>query len=399
LRRTGPSRIRCAVPAERVVTVAEVCAALAGRFPPRYAESWDAVGLVCGEPESPVRRVLFAVDPTEAVVDECQTWGADLLVTHHPLFFRAVHSVSADRPNGRIVARLIRAGIALYVAHTNADVAPGGVSDALAVALGLPADGLAPIRPGGEPADKVDTFVPVGDVERVVDALAAAGAGGLGAYRRCAFLAPGTGTFEPGPDAHPTIGRPGERETVAETRVEMIAARAARADVLAALRAAHPYEEPAYEIYEIARPAGNPRVGLGRIGELGQACPLEAFAARVAAGLPSTAVGTRFAGDARRPVRRVAVCGGSGGELAGEAAAAGADVLVTADLRHHDALDALAGTGLALIDPGHWASEWPWLATAAGGLAATLPGGTNVDTAVSRVVTDAWSAVVYGNEG
>ena len=164
----------------------DVVAALDSLYDPRWAQDWDAVGLVVGDPDQPVRRVLLAVDPVQAVVDEAVSWGADLLVTHHPLLLRGVHSVATTHPKGRAVTALVRAGVALHVAHTNADVAdPGSLRRAGDRLLGL-AD-LRPLQTlPAEPLDKVVTFVPEADAEAVVDALAAAGAGRLGAYERCA---------------------------------------------------------------------------------------------------------------------------------------------------------------------------------------------------------------------
>ncbi|HEY3605626.1 MAG TPA: Nif3-like dinuclear metal center hexameric protein [Sporichthyaceae bacterium] len=372
----------------------DVLAVLDSLYDPRTAASWDAVGLVCGDPDAPVRRVLFAVDPVAAVAEEAREYGADLLVTHHPLFLRAVHGVAATTPKGRVVHRLLTGGCALLVAHTNADVARPGVSDALAAALGIPAG--EPIEPDPGPArDKIVTFVPQDSAQRVLDALAAAGAGAIGDYDRCAFTVEGTGTFRPLTGANPTIGRVGTVETVAETRLEMVLPRARRAAVLAALRGAHPYEEPAFDVHELA--AEPSACGIGRICELPEPEPLSAFVARAVRGLPRTVGGIRVAGDPDRPVRRVAVCGGAGDSLFGAVRAAGVDVYLTSDLRHHPASEALENGGPALVDVAHWAGEWPWLAHAADALRAGLaqrdPGGaTTVEARVSTLVTDPWTS-------
>ena len=231
--------------------LADVVRLLERRYPPSTAESWDAVGLVTGDPAQPVRRVLFAVDPVASVVDEATAWGADLVVTHHPLLLRPVHSIAATTFKGALLHRLVRAGTALYTAHTNADAAAGGVNDALAAALGLV--GTVPLDPA--PADALDkhvVFVPVADAERLVDALAAAGAGAIGEYTRCAWTSTGEGTFTPSDAASPTIGSAGEASRVVEARVEMVAPRRLRSAVVAAMRAAHPYEEPAFDVLELA---------------------------------------------------------------------------------------------------------------------------------------------------
>ncbi|WP_460683073.1 Nif3-like dinuclear metal center hexameric protein [Modestobacter lapidis] len=371
-------------------SLAEVIAALEARYDPALAESWDAVGLVCGDPEETVRSVLFAVDPTAAVVDEAIATGADLVVTHHPLLLTPVHGVPATDPRGRVVHRLIRAGVALFTAHTNADrAADHGVNDALAAVLGL----VDPTPLETVPAPHTDTlvvFAPVAHADRLVDVLSRAGAGVIGDYTRCAWQTTGTGTFIPGGEAHPAIGTSGSLERVPEVRLEMVAPSGRRAEVLRALHECHPYQDPGYTFFENA--ATPSRAGLGRVGELAGPVTLREFAEQVAAALPATTGGVRVAGDPDRLVRTVAVCGGSGGSLLGAAAAAGADVLLTSDLKHHPASDAGESGGPALCDVAHYASEWPWLPVAADLLHRDLGG--RVRTAVSACRTDPWTAHV-----
>jgi dinuclear metal center YbgI/SA1388 family protein len=372
--------------------LADVIAVLDAAYPPTLAQDWDAVGLVCGDPDDKVASVVVAVDPVPDTVDETLTAGAQLLLTHHPLLLRGVHGVGADTPKGALVHRLVRGSAALFTAHTNADAADPGVSDALAEALGLQIEG--PLDPApSAPLDKIVTFVPVGPaITAVHEALAGAGAGEIGDYSHCSFATAGTGQFRPLAGAHPTIGQVGKLERVPETRLEMVLPRARRAAVVAALRAAHPYEEPAFDVFEQADlPSSR---GLGRIGTLTEPEPLRAFTDRVAAALPATAWGVRAAGDPERPVRRVAVCGGAGDSALGAATAAGVDAYVTADLRHHPAGEhLLAGTASrptpALVDVAHWASEWPWCAQAAAVVRAALGG--SVEVRVSTQRTDPWT--------
>jgi dinuclear metal center YbgI/SA1388 family protein len=362
--------------------LSDVLDALEQLYPASGAESWDAVGLVCGDPASVVRRVLLAVDPVEAVVDEVVEGGFDLLLTHHPLFLRGTTSVAATTPKGRVVHRLLSAGAALHVAHTNADVADPGVSDALAELFGL--RDLRPLQPAAsEPLDKLVVFVPVEQAEQVLDAVSAAGAGAIGDYERCAWSTTGTGTFRPLDGASPAVGSVGSVERVEEARLEVVLPRARRASVLRAMLTAHPYEEPAYDVLELATLVGTR--GLGRVGELPEPLPLRELTARAAAVLPATAWGVRAAGDPDRVVTTLAVCGGSGDSLLGAAARSGADAFLTADLRHHPASE--APEGLALLDAAHWATEWPWLADAARRLSAA----TTVETVVSTLVTDPWT--------
>lgn len=277
---TAPDSLRS------VPTAADVIAVLDRLYPPSTAADWDAVGPVCGDPAAEVRTLLLAIDPVETVVDEALELGADLLITHHPLYLRPTSSVWAGTPKGRLVQRLIGAGCGLVVAHTNADVAVGGVSDALAAALGLTA---------------------------------------------CTPLVPG-------PDG---------------------------------------------------------RSGAGRVGDLIEPMRLREFSALVARSLPATPAGVRTGGDPDRMISRVAVSGGAGDGYLADATRSGADAFVTADLRHHYSSEHLAGGGPALVDPGHWASEWPWLPVAAGALldalAAERPSDATVNVRVSERVTDPWT--------
>lgn len=370
----------------------DLLTALEGWFDPRWAEPWDAVGLVCGDRDDNVERLLLAVDAVPATVGEALDVGAQLLVTHHPLLLTAVHAVPADDPKGGLVHRMIRAGVAHYVAHTNADVATPGVSDALADRLGLTA--LRPLQvQDEEPLDKLVVFVPLDSEATLIDALAAAGAGRLGDYDRCAWTTTGTGTFRPLDGADPTIGSVGEIERVAESRVEMVVPQRVRGPVIAALRGAHPYEEPAFDLLAQAPMPG--RRGTGRVGVLAAAMTLAEFTAHAAAVLPPTAWGVRAAGDPARRVRTVAVCGGSGAALIEAARRAGADVFLTADLKHHPVVEAVSergGAGMALVDAAHWATEAPWLDALAGALQQRFA--TTVDVRVSRQVTDPWTVHV-----
>lgn len=362
------------------------------RYPEHWAESWDSVGLACGDPEAAVEHLHVALDPSPDVVAETVALGAQMLLTHHPLFLRPVHSVAATTPKGRTLHKLITAGVALMNAHTNADRAAPGVSDALAALLGL--RGVRPLVPSArEPLDALTTYVPDGDAARLLDALAAAGAGELATYDRCAWTTRGTGTFRPLEGSHPTIGIVGEPAQVAETRIDVVLGRHRRPAVLAALRTAHPYEEPAFDLHEMARLPGP--TGHGRFGELHEPMPLRDFAHLVAEVLPSTPVGIRVGGDLDRTIGTVAVCGGAGDDMFAAVRAVGADVYLTADLRHHPASEALEHGFPALVDAGHFATEWPWLPEAARLLRTDLAArGATVVTTVSSIVTDPWSLVL-----
>lgn len=368
------------------VRLAEVIAALDDAYPPRLAHDWDSVGLVCGDPDDQVDSVTVAVDATAAVVDSVPSRG--LLLAHHPLLLRGVDTVAASTPKGALIHRLIRDSSALFTAHTNADAARPGVSDALAAVLGVQVEDVLDPASDGPAFDKWVIFVPAGDdAEAVRRAVFAAGAGQIGDYSHCSWSVTGTGQFLPGADASPAIGRVGAVEHVTEDRVEVIAPAALRGQVLAAMRAAHPYEEPAFDVFSLA-PLPD-RGGIGRVGSLDRPQRFADFVARVNSALPRTTWGVRAAGDPDAPVHRVAVCGGAGDSLLAAARAAGVQAYLTADLRHHPADEHRRASDVGLVDVGHWASEYPWCTQAAELL--RLRFGDLLSVTVSPLRTDPWN--------
>ncbi|MCI4675356.1 Nif3-like dinuclear metal center hexameric protein [Candidatus Mycolicibacterium alkanivorans] len=375
------------------VKLAEVVAVLDDAYPPGLAHGWDSVGLVCGDPDEAVESVTVAVDATAEVVRTVGRRG--LLVAHHPLLLRGVDTVAASTPKGALIHHLIRDGAALFTAHTNADSADPGVSDALADALGVTVDGVLDPAPGGPDTDKWVILVPPEAAEAVRVAVFEAGAGHIGDYSHCSWSVTGRGQFLPLDGASPTIGTVGSVEHLAEERVEVIAPSRLRAQVLAAMRAAHPYEEPAFDVLTLAPlPAG---VGIGRIGGLAQPLRFADFVARVNSVLPQTTWGVRAAGDPDEPVSRVAVCGGAGDSLLAAASAAGVDAYVTADLRHHPADEHRRAGGVALVDVAHWASEYPWCAQVADLLTSQF--GSALPVAVSGIRTDPWNIEFQSAKG
>lgn len=367
-------------------TLDEVVGLVHGWFPPDSADEWDAVGLAAGDPAADVRRILLAVDPVQPTADEAAQWDADLLLTHHPLFLRGVHGVAETTPKGRTLATLTRAGCGLLSAHTNADHASPGVSDALARALGV--RDLRPVRAHGRPFDKLVVFTPTSDLDAVRAALHDAGAGVVGDYDTVSYAVAGEGRFRPREGAHPAVGTVGEHEVTDEVRLEVLVPREIRTRVIRAMLAAHSYEEVAFDVIELADP-GTASTGAGRVGDV-DPTTLGAFAEHVASALPGTARGVLVGGDPDRVVRRVAVCGGSGDFMLDDALASGADVYVTSDLRHHVASEFLEKGGPSLLDVSHWAAEWTWLPELAARLREAL--GDTVEVQVSTICTDAWQA-------
>lgn len=366
--------------------LSEIIALLHTWYPPHTADSWDAVGLVSGDPDQPVSKVMFAVDVTAEVAAEAAEWGADLLVVHHPLFLKPVHGVAATTPKGRTLATLTKAGCALLTAHTNADRAVGGVSEALAIALGL--EDVEPILVDpGMAVDKLTTYVPTDAGAIVRAALAEAGAGKIGDYDFASYSTDGVGRFRPLDGAEPMIGTIGEITTVEEVRIEVVLPRERRAEVVRALLTAHPYEEPAYDVVELAD-GQVAATGTGRIGTITRRS-LGEFVEIIAATLPESVSGVRLAGNPERSVRRVAVCGGAGDFMLDDVLATDADVFVTSDLRHHPTSEFLEKAGPALVDVSHWAAEWTWLPVVEERLKQALGGA--VDTRVSTLRTDPWT--------
>jgi dinuclear metal center YbgI/SA1388 family protein len=367
------------------VRLFDVIEVLDEAYPPQLAQSWDSVGLVCGDPDDVLDSVTVAVDATPAVVDEVPEDG--LLLAHHPLLLRGVDTVAASTPKGALVHRLIRTGRSLFTAHTNADSASPGVSDALAHALGLTVEAVLEPVSGAADLDKWIIYVPRENAEAVRAAVFDAGAGHFGDYSHCSWSVTGIGQFLPHKGATPAVGSVGNVERVDEDRFEVVAPARLRADVLSAMRTAHPYEEPAFDIFALVSPPSD--AGLGRVGVLPQPEPLRAFVSRVAAALPRTSWGVRAAGDPDMAVSRVAVCGGAGDSLLTTAARAGVQAYVTADLRHHPADEHRRASEVALIDVAHWASEFPWCDQAANVLRSRF--GAALPVRVSALRTDPWN--------
>ncbi|WP_338826197.1 GTP cyclohydrolase 1 type 2 [Moorella thermoacetica] len=329
----------------------EIIAIMEALAPPELAAGWDNVGLMLGSPEAEVRRVLVCLDVTPSVADEAAARAVNLIISHHPLFFRPVKNLRFDEPVGELVRRLLQDNIMVYSAHTNLDSADLGVSYHLASRLELE-DIRVLVPTHREKYYKLVTFVPE-DHEKVVrEALTRAGAGWIGNYSDCTFRVAGTGTFMPLAGTRPYTGEEGKLAEVKEYRLETIIPTGRLPEVLRALLKAHPYEEVAYDVYPLANEG--PAQGIGRTGVLPQAATLEEFALRVKEALGAGRV--NLVGDRERKVKRVAVCGGAGSDVMAAARDAGAEVLVTGDLKYHEARTAQA-MGLAVVDAGHFATE------------------------------------------
>ena len=364
--------------------VGDVIAAVDRLAPFALAEPWDHVGLQVGAPGDELQCgsigtadvppvVLVALEVDDAVLDEAGRLGAGVIVSHHPLIFDPLERLSDDSEAGRLVLRAAREGVAVIAAHTSLDKARGGMADVIAELLDLEA--VVPLAPAAADALKLVGFVPADDADLVRKALFAAGAGVIGEYEHCSWSVGGQGTFFGREGTDPAAGRAGRDETVDELRIEVVFPRRLRRRVTSTYVAAHPYEEPAYDVIPLENEIAS--LGLGRLGELPAATSLAALAADVAAVLRLPSV--RYSGDADREVRRVAVLPGSGAEAIARGVAQVADVLITGDVKYHEARAAQA-QGLALIDAPHGVTEQEGMLRWAERLGDTLGPAASVET-------------------
>jgi dinuclear metal center YbgI/SA1388 family protein len=330
-------------------TIAQVARFLESLAPLAYQESYDNSGLLVGDPQVPVRGILVALDATEAVVDEALARGCNLVVAHHPIVFSGLKKLTGRNYVERTVIKAIQYGVGLYAIHTNLDHVLAGVNARLAGRLGLQNGQI--LAPKRGLLKKLTVFVPQANAEAVLAALAQAGAGQIGNYSHCSFTVPGQGTFMPNAQASPHLGQANVLERVAETRIEVVLPAHAEGPVLAAMRQAHPYEEVAYFLHELANE--NQTAGAGLVGYLPEPITEGEFLQHLKNQLQVAVV--RHTPLRGHPVHKVAVCGGAGSFLLPQAVAARADFFVTADYKYHQFFD--ADSRLVIADVGHYESE------------------------------------------
>ncbi len=305
--------------------------------PPRLAQDWDNTGFLVGDTNQQVKNILLTIDITEAVVGEAKKLKAGMIISYHPVIWDGLKQVTADGP-GNIVYQLVQAGISVYSIHTSLDVVTDGVNDGLAEMVGI-----IDARPIGDYVQdetkdnyKLIVFVPTAAIDKVTNAVFEAGAGWIGNYSHCGFKVPGRGSFLPREGAKPAIGKKGKLETVEEIRFECIVP-AARLDVvLAAMKKAHPYEEPAFDVFKLCNPQD--KLGLGRIGRLATPTPLSQIITKIKRQTGAKAIG--IVGRDKHIVRKAAVCAGSCGKIINQVIAQRVDLYVTGELKHHQALAA-----------------------------------------------------------
>jgi dinuclear metal center YbgI/SA1388 family protein len=319
-----------------------------------WAPKWvawekDNVGLQVGDSNRNVKRILVTLDVTKQVIQEAIAGKYELIVSHHPLLFRPPSTITRQDHIGELVLLLAEHKIALFSAHTNLDYTRDGVSFSLAKSLGL--EKIRFLTPIKKTLAKIVVFIPDGYVEKVQKAMTDAGAGIIGEYSSCSFGIKGLGSFRGSNSSNPFLGRRGVLEHVEETRLEMICPRASVEHVINAMKFSHPYEEVAYDVYEVENPS--PNFGMGAIGNLKKEQSLRAFLKIIKHKLGSEAI--RYSGKLSKTIKRVALCGGGGSELLFDAITVGADAFITADVRYH--MFNTAQDKIALIDAGHFETE------------------------------------------
>lgn len=319
-------------------------------FAPRvYQESYDNSGLIYGRPEMPIHGALLTLDCTEAVIDEAITKDCNLIIAHHPIVFKGLKSFTGKNYVERTLLKAIENKIAIYACHTNLDKVKGGVSFEMANRLGLTDTRLLQAESGH--LNKLVTYIPKASADALREALAAAGAGKIGDYDSCSFSSMGEGRFRANEQAQPFVGKKGEWHTEPEEKVEVIVDNARLGMVIAAMKANHPYEEPAYEIHPVKNEYSE--VGLGVIGNLAEPMDEISFLEQLKVVFQlKTLKHTPVLG---KKVQKIALCGGSGSFLIETAKSARADVYVTADIKYHEFFD--ADNQLLLADIGHFESE------------------------------------------
>lgn len=317
--------------------------------PLAYQESYDNAGLIVGDSTTDVTGVLVTLDITEAVVDEAIRKNCNLIVAHHPIVFRGLKKLNGRNYVERVVIKAIKNDIALYAAHTNLDNIAGGVNFKIAEKLGL--TNVHILAPKSQLLTKLAVFTPDNEVHKILNALYEAGAGQIGAYEHCSFRVGGTGTFKPLEGANPAVGEIGQDEEVREQRIEVVFPTYLEKPMVAALKKAHSYEVPAYDLYVLTNE--NQEVGSGAVGDLPDGLDETGFLAYLKKQMNLSVI--RHTALRGRPVRRVAVCGGAGGFLLNDAIRAGADVFMTADYKYHEFFD--ADNRIIITDIGHYESE------------------------------------------
>ncbi|MVM35339.1 Nif3-like dinuclear metal center hexameric protein [Spirosoma sp. HMF4905] len=317
--------------------------------PLAYQESYDNSGLIVGDPSVEITGVLVTLDTTETVVDEAIAKGCNLIVAHHPIVFKGLKKLNGKTYVERTVIKAIKHDIAIYAAHTNLDNVTGGVNFKIAEKLKL--QNVRVLAPKSQVLSKLVVFVPDSNLSAVLTAIYEAGGGRIDTYEHCSFRVNGEGTFKPLPGANPTVGVIDQDETVNEQRLEVLLPTYLENSIVAAMKSAHSYEVPAYDLYPLNN--ANQTVGSGAVGELTEPLESAQWLSYLKQHMALNLI--RYTPLPNHPIKRIAVCGGVGSFLLPDALRAGADVFVTADYKYHEFFD--ADGRICICDIGHYESE------------------------------------------
>lgn len=330
--------------------IAQITNFLETLAPLSYQEDYDNAGLIVGQPQDEVQAALVSLDCTEAVVDEAIAKGCGMIVSHHPIVFKGLKRFNQKNYVERVVMKAIKNNIALYATHTNLDHVQHGVNAEICKRLAIQNPVI--LSPKKAMLKKLVTFCLPKDVEAIKNALFSAGAGNINNYSECSFAVQGQGTFKAAENANPHVGQIGQRANETEHRIEVIYKVESERQIIVALLEAHPYEEVAYDIYQLDNALQT--VGAGMVGNLAQPVPLFDFFNQLKKQMGAKVI-RHTQPLAKQMVQKVAVCGGSGSFLLKQAIASGADVFVTADFKYHEFFD--AEDKIVIADIGHYETE------------------------------------------
>lgn len=329
----------------------EIIAIIEATYPTKLAESWDNVGLMVGDTDKEIKKVLVSIEANEAIINEAINEQVDLIVTHHPFIFKGIKKVTTEDFKGRLIHTLIQHDIAIYSMHTNFDIASDGLNDYFMEIMGFQSTELLDITLT-EDLYKLVVYVPKSHEEKVRSAMSQAGAGALGNYSDCTFHVQGQGHFRPLDGANPYIGEVDTLEQVEEVRIESTVKETFLNSVIKAMLSAHPYETVAYDVIKLQN--SGCEYGIGRLATMTEEMNLKDLARLIKDKLGMSAI--RVVGDLKHPIHKVAVVTGSGSQYISKAMRKGADVLITGDLKYHEAQDAI-DAGMCVIDCNHFESE------------------------------------------
>lgn len=321
------------------------------KYPLNLAYDWDNVGLLVGDFDLEVKKVMVSLEANESVIEEAINNNVDLIITHHPFIFKKMNKINTYDLKGKLIHKLIKNDVAIYSMHTNFDIASDGLNDYFMEKIGLENSKILDVT-NSEVLYKLAVYVPNSHVETVKSALGASEAGHIGNYSHCSFNSEGIGNFKPLDGSNPFIGSEGVIESVNEVKIETIVPQRILGGVISKMISAHPYEEVVYDLYKLENKGNS--VGLGRVSKLSESTTLEKLSNLIKEKLDMKHI--RIVGNLDTSINKVAVVTGSGADMVKKAGRQGAQVLITGDVKYHDAQDAL-DMGMCIIDCGHFETE------------------------------------------